>query len=72
MERAAMRGLEPVDVGERASVAELADDVVLDLALARVTLEQRVALVVVVGEQQVEDVSRIDDRVVRRFFVFEH
>ncbi len=63
-----MRDLEACDVGEHEWVRELMDDLLLDLAAPRVALEQRIALLLVAREEELQDVARIDDGVVG--FVF--
>ena len=63
-----MRDLEACDVGEHEWVRELMDDLLLDLAAPRVALEQRVALLLVAREEELQDVARIDDVVVGFIF----
>ena len=63
-----MRDLEACDVGEHEWVRELMDDLFLDLAAPRVALEQRIALLLVAREEELQDIARIDDVVVGFIF----
>ena len=63
-----MRDLEACDVGEHEWVRELMDDLLLDLAAPRVALEQRIALLLVPREEELQDIARIDDVVVGFIF----
>ena len=63
-----MRDLEACDVGEHEWVRELMDDLLLDLAAPRVALEQRIALLLVAREEELQDIARIDDVVVGFIF----